>query len=173
MECAVLLAPLLVLGAVVAVIAQWRRGDRREATSDLDAEADANRWVVRLGGGLAGIDVRAQAAADDEAARALSDAAERLRTARARLASARTPDQYAVVVRTAAEGLHHVGEARRALGLDPPAADGRNAAQDEPPTAHVTRGAARDARRAARGDRRAARVERKELSYGLDTSYRS
>jgi hypothetical protein len=121
MELAVLLALLLVLGAVVAVIALRRRGDGREVTSDLDAEADANRWVVRLGGGLDGIDVRAQARADDDAARALADAAERLRTARARLASARTPDEYTAVVRTATEGLHHVGEARRALGLDPAA----------------------------------------------------
>ncbi|MDG5801601.1 hypothetical protein P9869_02785 [Streptomyces ossamyceticus] len=144
MEFAVLLALLLVLGAVVAVIAQ-RRYDGREERSDLDAEADANRWVVRLGGGLAVIDVRARAGADDDAARALADAAERLRTARARLASARTPDQYAAVVRTATEGLRHVGEARRALGLDPAAEGGRNAAQ----------------------------VERRELSYGLDASYRS
>ncbi|MCL6734699.1 hypothetical protein [Streptomyces neyagawaensis] len=145
MEFAVLLALLLVLGAVVAVIAQRRHDDGRGATSDLDAEADANRWVVRLGGGLAGIDVRAQAGADEDAARALADAAERLRTARARLASARTPDQYAAVVRTATEGLRHVGEARRALGLDP----------------------------AAEGERNAARVEGRELSYGLDASYRS
>jgi hypothetical protein len=152
MEFAVLLALLLVLGAVVAVIALRRRGDGREVTSDLDAEADANRWVVRLGGGLAGIDVRAQAGADDTAAPALADAAERLRIARARLAAARTPDQYAVVVRTASEGLRHVGEARRALGLDP-AAEGE--------------------RRDARGERSAAQVERKELLYGLDASYRS
>jgi hypothetical protein len=150
MEFAVLLALLLVLGAVVAVIALRRRGDGREATSDLDAEADANRWVVRLGGGLAGIDVRAQAGADDTAARALADAAERLRTARARLAAARTPDQYAAVVRSASEGLRHVGEARRALGLDP-AAEGE--------------------RRDARGEQSAAQVERKELLYGLDASY--
>jgi hypothetical protein len=121
MEFAVLLALLLVLGAVSAVIALRRRDDGREVTSDLDAEADANRWVVRLGGGLDGIDVRAQARADDDAARALADAAERLRTARARLASARTPDEYTAVVRTATEGLRHVGEARRALGLDPAA----------------------------------------------------
>ncbi|MGJ5826519.1 hypothetical protein [Streptomyces ossamyceticus] len=150
MEFAVLLALLLVLGAVVAVIALRRRGDGREVTSDLDAEADANRWVVRLGGGLAGIDVRAQAGADDTAARALADAAERLRIARARLAAARTPDQYAAVVRTASEGLRHVGEARRALGLDP-AAEGE--------------------RRDTRGERSAAQVERKELLYGLDASY--
>jgi hypothetical protein len=150
MEFAVLLALLLVLGAVVAVIALRRRGDGREATSDLDAEADANRWVVRLGGGLAGIDVRAQAGADDTAARALADAAERLRTARARLAAARTPDQYAAVVRSASEGLRHVGEARRALGLDP-AAEGE--------------------RRDARVEQSAAQVERKELLYGLDASY--
>lgn len=118
MEFAVLTALLLIVGAVVAVVAQRRCGGRRVPTSDLDAEAEANRWVVRLGGGLAGIDVRAQAGADGSAARSLTEAAEHLRTARVQLAAARTPDQYALVTRTAVEGLRHVGEARRALGLD-------------------------------------------------------
>ncbi len=124
MKLAVLVAVLLIVGAVVAVVARRRAVDDPGPASDLDAEADANRWVVRLGGGLAGIDVRAQAGADGSAAESLTDAAERLRTARAQLTRARTPDEYAQVTRTAVEGLRHVRAARTALGMDTGAAPG-------------------------------------------------
>jgi hypothetical protein len=113
----VLFALLLIVGAVVAVVA-LRRSYQAHGPSDLDAEADANRWVVRLGGSLSTLDVRAQTGADRSAAQALTDAAERLRTARDQLATAHTAAQYAQVTRTAVEGLHHVRTARTALGLD-------------------------------------------------------
>ncbi|MGW0839686.1 hypothetical protein ACWD26_05945 [Streptomyces sp. NPDC002787] len=119
MKLAVLVAVLLIVGAVVATVARRRSVDEPGPTSDLDAEADANRWVVRLGGSLAGIDVRAQAGAGGSAAESLTDATERLRTARAQLTRARTPDEYARVTRTAIEGLHHVRAARTALGMEP------------------------------------------------------
>lgn len=119
MKLAVLVAVLLIVGAVVAIVARRRSVDEPGPSSDLDAEADANRWVVRLGGSLAGIDVRAQAGAGGSAAESLTDATERLRTARAQLTRARTPDEYAQVTRTAVEGLHHVRAARTALGMDP------------------------------------------------------
>lgn len=118
MKLAVLVAVLLVVGAVVAIVAQRRSVDGPGPSSDLDAEADANRWVVRLGGSLAGIDVRAQAGAGGIAAESLTDATDRLRAARAQLTRARTPDEYAQVTRTAVEGLRHVGAARTALGMD-------------------------------------------------------
>lgn len=118
MKLAVLVAVLLIVGAVVAIVAQRRSVDGPGPSSDLDAEADANRWVVRLGGSLAGIDVRAQAGAGGSAAESLTDATERLRAARAQLTRARTPDEYAQVTRTAVEGLRHVGAARTALGMD-------------------------------------------------------
>lgn len=118
MKLAVLVAVLLIVGAVVAIVARRRSVDEPGPASDLDAEADANRWVVRLGGSLAGIDVRAQAGAGGSAAHALTDATECLRTARAQLTKARTPDQYAQVTRTAVEGLHRVHAARTALGMD-------------------------------------------------------
>ncbi|WP_338897130.1 hypothetical protein WBG99_17065 [Streptomyces sp. TG1A-60] len=119
MKLAVLVAVLLIAGAVVAVVARRRSVDRPGPASGLDAEADANRWVVRLGGSLAGTDVRAQAGAGGSAAQSLTEAAEHLRTARAQLAEARTSDQYTQVTRTAVEGLRHVHAARTALGVDP------------------------------------------------------
>ncbi|MFG2131005.1 hypothetical protein ACGFNV_24745 [Streptomyces sp. NPDC048751] len=118
------LAALLIVGAMVGVVAQ-RRSRRSAATlSDLDAEAEANGWLVRLGGSLSGLDVRAWARADENAAQSLTHAAAHHRTARAQLASARTSAEYAAVSRTAAEGLRHVEDARAALGIAGDAAAG-------------------------------------------------
>ncbi|GHA22014.1 hypothetical protein GCM10010372_22520 [Streptomyces tauricus] len=132
MGFAVLLALLLIVGAVVARRRWGRARDLSDVSelSDLDAEADANRWVVRLGGSLSALDVRIRAetstsaGADVIAAQALTAAAERLRTARDELATARTAAQYALVTRTAVEGLAHVRTARTSLGLDQAEADG-------------------------------------------------
>lgn len=118
MKLVVLVAVLLIVGAVVATVARRRSVEDPRPSSDLDAEAEANRWVVRLGGSLSGIDVRAQARAGGGAAESLTEATERLRAARAQLTGARTPDEYARVTRTAVEGLRHVREARAALGMD-------------------------------------------------------
>ena len=125
MKPAVLVAVLLIVGAVVAIVARRRSVADPGLPSDLDAEADANRWVVRLGGSLAGIDVRAQTGAGGAAAESLTDATACLRTARGRLTRARTPEEYTQVSRMAVEGLRHVGAARAALGMDTgPGADG-------------------------------------------------
>ena len=152
MKLAVLVAVLLIVGAIVAVVARRRSVDESDHTSDLDAEADANRWVVRLGGSLAGIDVRAQAGAAGSAAQSLTDATERLRTARAQLTRARTPDQYAVVTRTAVEGLHHVHEARTALGMEPVVQDVSRTAISSPldQASRVVRKSERPSRTASR-----------------------
>lgn len=113
-----LLALFLIAGTVAAVVAQ-RRSYGAGAVSGLDAEAEANRWVVRLGGSLSVFGAGARA--DRIAARELSAAAERHRTARLQLAAARTPAEYVVVTRTAQEGMHHVRAARTALGIAPSA----------------------------------------------------
>lgn len=148
MEPAVLVAVWvvvsLIVAAVVAVVARRRSVAEPPPSSDLDAEAEANRWVVRLGGGLAGIDVRAQARAGGGAAESLTEATERLRAARAQLTRARTPDEYARVTRTAAEGLRHVREARTALGMDTGAGAGPGG-QGEVPVAGSVAGSVRTA----------------------------
>ncbi|MFF8968875.1 hypothetical protein [Streptomyces sp. NPDC014995] len=121
------LSLLLIAGAVVGVVAR-RRTHRRHPSSglsDLDAEVEANQWLVRLGGGLVPPDVRVWAGADEEAARALIRAAECHRAARDRLATARTAEEYGEATRMAREGLRQLRRARTALGLEkPPAADG-------------------------------------------------
>ncbi|MFF0161499.1 hypothetical protein ACFYRY_28745 [Streptomyces sp. NPDC005263] len=139
MTFAVLLSLLLIAGAVGAAVAA-RRAHRPDALPDLselsalDGEAEANRWVVRLGGSLSALDVRTLAGADRHAVQSLTDATERLRTARAQLATARSGTEYAQVKRTAVEGLQHVSEARTALGLD----FGRPVAGDVPRAGSAT-----------------------------------
>ncbi|MFJ9739518.1 hypothetical protein [Streptomyces sp. NPDC101166] len=109
---------LLIAGAVTGIVVR-RRGRRVRRPSGLDAEAEANLWLVRLGGGMASLDPRTWEGADEEAARALTSAAECHRRARARLATARTAAEYEEVTRTAREGLEELRRARTGLGLTP------------------------------------------------------
>ncbi|WP_198655540.1 hypothetical protein [Streptomyces geranii] len=117
---------LLIVGAAASVVLLRRQ---QAVVSGLDAEVEANRWVVRLGGSLTGL----RPGADDAAARALAEATGRHHAARGQLAAARTPAEYALARQTALEGLQYVSAARTALGLEsgPPGvesdADGRTA----------------------------------------------
>ncbi|MFI1355109.1 hypothetical protein ACH4TV_16290 [Streptomyces sp. NPDC020898] len=111
---------LLIVGAVASVVLLRRQAGVGAVPSGLDAEVEANRWVVRLGGSLAGL----RPGADEAAAQALAEAAGRHHAARGQLASARTPAEYALARQTAVEGLQYVRAARSALGLEsaPPGA---------------------------------------------------
>ncbi|KQX62312.1 hypothetical protein [Streptomyces sp. Root1310] len=139
------LSVLLIVGAVAGVVAQRRVGRTRRPAgrpghpgrsgrparpgrsgrsgasgssglSDLDAEAEANHWLIRLGGGLVPLGARAWAGADEAAGRALTSAAECHHAARDRLSGARTAGEYEEVTRVAKEGLEHLRSARAALG---------------------------------------------------------
>jgi hypothetical protein len=122
------LALLLIVGAAVAVAAQRRQSAAGPVPAPVavvravpepapvpvaepDGRADAERWVERLGAGLAGVD----AAGDAAAVLALADATERYRAAKEQLAAGR----YANAELTAVAGLHYVRAARVVLGLDP------------------------------------------------------
>ncbi|MFH9858820.1 hypothetical protein [Streptomyces sp. NPDC017202] len=109
----VVLSVALLVGGVAAVAgtAARRRSRRPRPPSGLDAEAEANQWLVRLGAGLGPPDARAWAGAGEDTARALTRAAECHREARARLAEARTAAEYAEVTRTARQGLDHLRRA--------------------------------------------------------------
>ncbi|MFD9391501.1 hypothetical protein ACFWBB_12455 [Streptomyces sp. NPDC060000] len=133
------LSVLLIAGAVVGVAARRRAARTRSPSgpaglsgssgssgppgssglSDLDAEVEANHWLIRLGGGLVPPDARAWAGAEESAGRALTSAAECHRVARTQLAGARTATEYGEVTRVAREGLEHLRVARAALGLGP------------------------------------------------------
>ena len=117
----VLFVLVLAVGIGAAAFSSRRRGAQlpgqaqQSAQSAQDAEAEAHRWVDRLGGGLSTL----RADENPAAAQALADATERHRAAQGQLATAWSPAQYALVTQTAVEGLHYVRAARTALGLDP------------------------------------------------------
>ncbi|MCD9876875.1 hypothetical protein [Streptomyces guryensis] len=115
MGYAIALSALLIAGTVAAVVA-LRRTRTAPGATDLDAEAEANRWLIRLGGSLMPPGASSWANNGTTAGRALTDAAECHRTARSLLAEARTAAEYERVTRTAQEGLRHVEAAREALG---------------------------------------------------------
>lgn len=144
---------LLIVGAVASVVLLRRQSGlytvpsgRPSRLSGLDAEVEANRWVVRLGGSLSGLRAGVGVGADEAAAQALAEAAGRHRAARGQLADARTPAEYALARQTAVEGLQYVRAARTALGLesappgaaDDPTDDGTGDATDR--TARQLRG---------------------------------
>jgi hypothetical protein len=135
MGYAIALAALLIAGAVGAVVA-LRRSRSPRGTAGLDAEAEANRWLIRLGGSLMPPGAGAWASNGQAAGQALTDAAECHRAARALLAEARTAAEYGRVTRTAREGLRHIHAAREALG---PTADPEWA--PDPRTRQAMRGA--------------------------------
>lgn len=135
MGFAIAFAVLLIAGAVGAVVALRRSrgpgaasGPRETARlSDLDAEAEANRWLIRLGASLVPPDARTWSTAGEAAGRSLTEASRCHRAARARLAEAHTAAEYAEVTRTAREGLGHVRAAREALGVPADAVAGSSA----------------------------------------------
>ena len=109
----------LLIGGVVAAFTRRNNGPGgvgfggRQA--DDDAQAEAHRWVARLGGSITNLDGDGNTAATQ----ALADASERHGAALAQLAGARTGNQFRLVSQTAIEGLHYIRAARTALGMDP------------------------------------------------------
>lgn len=110
----VLLLACLIVGSVAVAL---RSHARRQLA---DARADARRWVERLGGELLVLDgLSAGLSMHPCPLTGLAEAAERFTAAGSELAAATTPRQCRLAAQTAVEGLHHVRNARTALGLDP------------------------------------------------------
>ncbi len=89
----------------------------RQATQQRDLEdsqAEARRWVERLGGQVLNL-----IGTDEPSKQALADAAERYTAAGSQLDSARTATQSRLVTQTALEGLYYVRAARTAMDMDP------------------------------------------------------
>ncbi|MER5262809.1 hypothetical protein ABTZ99_12135 [Actinosynnema sp. NPDC002837] len=106
---------LLVLLALVGVVWYAARSAAEKRRRELeDAQAEARRWVERLGGqvmNLTGTDVASQ--------QAMADASERFTAAGSQMEQARTVEQCRLVTQTAMEGLYYVRAARVAMDLDP------------------------------------------------------
>ncbi|MEU4767061.1 hypothetical protein AB0H12_27780 [Actinosynnema sp. NPDC023794] len=112
MTTTIVLLVLLVLAGAVWYAARSAAEKRRRELED--AQAEARRWVERLGGqvmNLTGTDVASQ--------QAMADASERFTAAGSQMEQARTVEQCRLVTQTAMEGLYYVRAARVAMDLDP------------------------------------------------------
>ncbi len=107
---------IVIIAAIVVAGVWYMRQRNVTATRSLeDAQAEARRWVERLGGQVYSLDPR-----DDPAAKqALADASERYTAAGSQVEQAKSVQQYRLAQQTAYEGLYYVHAARTSLGLDP------------------------------------------------------
>lgn len=107
---------IVIIAAIVVAGVWYMRQRTVTATRSLeDAQAEARRWVERLGGQVYALDPR-----DDPAAKqALADASERYTAAGSQVEQAKSVQQYRLAQQTAYEGLYYVRAARTSLGLDP------------------------------------------------------
>lgn len=108
---ALLILALLVGGGAVYYLRQRQAAQQRELE---DAQAEARRWVERLGG-----QVLSLVGTSEPARQALADASERYTAAGSQMDSARSAAQSRLVTQTAQEGLYYVRAARSAMGMDP------------------------------------------------------
>lgn len=107
----VLVLILLIGGGAMFYLRQRQAAQQRELE---DAQADARRWVERLGGQVINL-----VGTDEPSRQALVDASERYTAAGSQMDSARTTAQSRLVTQTALEGLYYVRAARTAMGMDP------------------------------------------------------
>jgi hypothetical protein len=102
---------LLIGGGALYYFQSRQAAQRRDLE---DAQADARRWVERLGGQVLNL-----VGTNDASKQALADAGERFTAAGSQLDSARTAAQCRLVTQTALEGLYYTRAARVAMGMDP------------------------------------------------------
>lgn len=111
-ELVAVLLLVLIIGGGTAWYLQHRKAAQQRDLED--AQAEARRWVERLGGQVMNL-----VGNDEPSKQALADAAERYTAAGSQMESASTAQQCRLVTETALEGLYYVHAARTAMGLDP------------------------------------------------------
>lgn len=109
-----LIVGLLVVLVAIGYLITSRGSSTRKAEARSDAQAEARRYVERLGGQVGMLDHQG----NDAAQQALTDAGERYTAAGGQLAQATTVQQFRLAQLTAYEGLYYVRAARTALGMD-------------------------------------------------------
>ena len=104
-----------------------KRREEREAQQLADAQADARRWIERLGGQVMQI-----SGTDSASRQAMADASERFTAANAAISRATTAKQANLARESALEGMHYVNAAREIMGMNPgpelPPLEGQRAA---------------------------------------------
>lgn len=103
-----------------------REAEREQAQLE-DAQADARRWIERLGGQVMSI-----SGTDAASTQAMADASERFTAANSAIARATTAKQAKLARESALEGMHYVNAAREIMGMTPgpelPPLEGQRAA---------------------------------------------
>nr|WP_157162901.1 hypothetical protein [Actinoalloteichus spitiensis] len=100
-----------VVGGVALLVRQKAAARQRELEN---AQAEARRWVERLGGQVINL-----VGSNEASQQALADASERYTAAGSQMEQAKSTEQCALVTATAMEGLYYVRAARTAMGMDP------------------------------------------------------
>lgn len=108
---AVLILILLIGGGALYYLRERQAVRQRELE---DSQAEARRWVERLGGQVLNL-----VGTNEPSRQALADAAERYTAAGSQMDTARTAAQSHLVTQTAQEGLYYVRAARTAMDMDP------------------------------------------------------
>lgn len=106
---------VIVVVAIIVAAVWWSRQRAAVRQKELaDAQAEARRWVERLGGQVLNL-----IGTNDAAKQALADAAERHTAAGSQMEQATSPEQCRLTTQTALEGLYYVRAARVAMDIDP------------------------------------------------------
>lgn len=127
MEALLLIA--IVVGGGIFVVSKVTGNNtkKQEAVEFSDAQADARRWIERLGS-----QVLTLAGSDAASTQAIADASERYTAASSQISSAQTSRQAELARESALEGLHYMNAAREIMGMPagpelPPLEGQRNA----------------------------------------------
>src|SRR5260363_179497 len=88
--------------------------EEREAQQLADAQADARRWIERLGGQVMQI-----SGTDTASQQAMADASERFTAANSAISQATTVKQANLARESALEGMHYVNAAREIMDMNP------------------------------------------------------
>ncbi len=105
---------VLALGGTIWFLSSRSRLQERTASASSieDAQADARRWIERLGS-----QIYSMSGMDKASTQALADASERFTAANSQIASANTVRKAQLARESALEGLYYVNAAREIMGL--------------------------------------------------------
>lgn len=127
MEALLLIAIVVGGGVFIASKVAGNNNKKVEERKFADAQADARRWIERLGAQVLSI-----AGTDMASTQAIADASERYTASSSQISSAQTTRQAELARESALEGLHYMNAAREIMGMPagpelPPLEGQRNA----------------------------------------------
>lgn len=127
MEALLLIAIVIGGGVFIASKMSGNNNKKIEEEKFSDAQADARRWIERLGSQVLSI-----AGSDAASTQAVADASERYNAASSQISTAQSVRQAELARESALEGLHYMNAAREIMGMPagpelPPLEGQRNA----------------------------------------------